>query len=200
MIRGSVAGWAAKILFGILVASFAVWGVGDILRVKPESAVAKVGDREISGREFLLAFDAQVRQLQQRFGASFNREQARQFGIPEQTIRSMVATTIIDEAARDLELTASEAELLQQIRDNPNFKNSLGDFDRFRFEQVLQANNLSEQGFLALTRNDHVRRQLLDSLAGGLKSPKNIVEAFYKFQAQAFPGCFPNLLAGRDTP
>ena len=43
--RRSAGTWVVKIFLGVIVLSFAVWGIGDIFRVSPDSAVAEVGDR-----------------------------------------------------------------------------------------------------------------------------------------------------------
>ena len=34
-LRRHATGWVAKILFGFLVLSFAIWGIGDIFRAQP---------------------------------------------------------------------------------------------------------------------------------------------------------------------
>ena len=51
-LRNSVGSFVIKILFGLLVLSFAVWGIGDTFFFGGASnTVAEVGDREISVRE-----------------------------------------------------------------------------------------------------------------------------------------------------
>ena len=54
-----------KILFGVLVASFALWGVGDVFRdyttMRP---VATVGKSSVSQEEFLQAYQRVINNLQ----------------------------------------------------------------------------------------------------------------------------------------
>ncbi len=183
-IRSSVAGWAVKVLMGVLIASFAMWGVTDFLRVSPDSSVAEIGNREITVSQFQANFQRQVQSLQQRFGSSFTAEQARQFGLVEQTLQQMVATALFDHAAEDLELTASDAEVVATIRAKPEFQGAVGGFDRFRYDNLLRSNGYSEQAYVDITRRQMARQQLFDSLIGGLKAPNNITEAYYKFQAE----------------
>ena len=40
------------VIMGLLVVSFAVWGIGDIFRGFGQNSVAKIGDTEISIEQF----------------------------------------------------------------------------------------------------------------------------------------------------
>jgi peptidyl-prolyl cis-trans isomerase D len=183
-IRSSVAGWAVKILMGVLIASFMMWGVTDFLRVAPESTVAEVGNREITIRDFQLAFQRQVQNLQQRFGPTFTSEQARQFGLADQTLQQMVGQALFDNVVDDLELTASDEQVAEAIRTNPNFQGAVGGFDRFRYDEVLRANGYTEAAYVEIMRRQMSRQQLLESVVGGLTAPKNLVNAYYLFQSE----------------
>jgi len=52
-LRKGVKSLPAKILIGLLVASFAVWGIGDIFSFRLDSRVAKVSDTEIEASRFM---------------------------------------------------------------------------------------------------------------------------------------------------
>ena len=69
-LRNSAGTWVVKVFLGLLVLSFAAWGIGDIFRLQPDAAVVKVGDTEITGYEFLNDFNRQVRRMQQSLGPS----------------------------------------------------------------------------------------------------------------------------------
>jgi len=43
--RRGVKTWVAKLLFGLLVVSFAIWGIGDVFSNGVGSSVATVGDQ-----------------------------------------------------------------------------------------------------------------------------------------------------------
>ncbi len=61
VIRKHVSGILAKILIGLLILSFAVWGIGDIFTFQMGSTVARVGDTEITAERFA---DTMYRQQQ----------------------------------------------------------------------------------------------------------------------------------------
>src|SRR5690606_4409516 len=57
--RGST-GWVAKILFALLVLSFAVWGVADVFTGFGRGAIAKVGSHEIRVEDFQRAYQNEI--------------------------------------------------------------------------------------------------------------------------------------------
>ena len=68
-LRSKVSSWVVKIFFGILVLSFAVWGIGDIFRGPGKDAViAKVGDIEVRSKEFTTLLNRQIQALNKAVG------------------------------------------------------------------------------------------------------------------------------------
>jgi peptidyl-prolyl cis-trans isomerase D len=51
MRRGAV-NWLAKILLGLLIIAFGIWGVADVFRGFGRGTLARIGNTEISGGEF----------------------------------------------------------------------------------------------------------------------------------------------------
>ena len=176
--------WIVKSFLGVLVLSFAAWGIGDIFRISPDTAVATVGDVEISQTAFTEAFNRDLAQLQRRFGGNIDAEQARQFGLVQQTISRLVTEAVYDQATRDLGLTVSDATIREEIKNNRSFQNEFGNFDPNRFEQVLQQNGFSEQRYVAERKIDLARQQLFDSMTVGGYAPKKMVDLIYRYQNQ----------------
>src|SRR4051812_31330349 len=94
--RAHIAGWPVKIMLGLLIAAFAIWGIGDVFRrgVSGDS-VAKVGSLNVTSEEVQRAFEENYRQLQQRFGGQFDRRQAMQFGLMQQALQGLVAEHLV---------------------------------------------------------------------------------------------------------
>ncbi len=78
-IRSTIASFFVKILFGILIASFAVWGVGDICRggFRADSEAATVGDLPITLQTLGREFQNELNRMQRNFGTELSRDQAR---------------------------------------------------------------------------------------------------------------------------
>ena len=59
-LRRSAGSWVAKVFIGILVLSFAVWGIADIFRGYGGTAVVRVGDTEIDAETFRREFQLEI--------------------------------------------------------------------------------------------------------------------------------------------
>src|SRR5882672_8494515 len=116
-LRSKAANWVIKILFVLLVLSFGIWGIGDMLRQRVQAPnMAVVGDVKITGPQLQEEFDHQMRQYRQVFGENFNNEQAKQLGLVDRTLASLVARSLFDIYAQKLHLTVSDEQVREQIK------------------------------------------------------------------------------------
>ena len=181
-IRKQAGSWVVKILLLLLVASFAVWGIGDIFYGGGQNpVVAEVGDSEILASELSTEFERVVENVQRRLGTGIERDQAVQLGLMQQALQDLIARRLIDLRAREMGLAVDDATLRQMVVDNPAFQTA-GQFDRGRFEQLLLANGLSEDGYLAMLRQDLIRGTLTDSLIAAVEAPQALVDPLYRHQ------------------
>src|SRR3546814_12041986 len=96
-------------------------------------------------------------------------------GVGDQVLHRMVARTLYDIEASELGMRASDATVLAHIHREQAFHNEAGQFDRQRFEQLLSANGLTEDAFVAILRSDVARQQMLDSVTKGSTDRKSVV-------------------------
>ena len=175
-LRKHATGWVAKLLFAILILSFAIWGIGDIfLGPTGGGSLAEVAGSEVSEREVTEEFERQWRQMQEQFGPQLDRKAAVSLGVLNQAVQTAVARRLVDAHARDLDLTVADATIAERIRQDPNFQ-SAGGFDRGRFDLFLRSVGMSEQDYIAALRNDLVRGSLLDSLTGPIAVPTTLAK------------------------
>ncbi len=173
------------ILFALLILSFAVWGIGDIFRGGTQTAaVAEVGGAEIGQQEFSSRLLREVGNLRQRFGGEFDVAQAQAFGIVDQVLQQLVTRTLFDEQAAKLGMAVSETQIKDRIRNEEVFKNALGDFDRVRFFQILQSNNITEREFIESLVRDIKRQQIVDAVTGATVAPLALAKALYVHQQE----------------
>jgi peptidyl-prolyl cis-trans isomerase D len=162
-LRQSASSWVVKILFGILVASFAVWGIGDIFRGPGRDAVvAEVGDRAITGNELISEFQRQIEQLR-----------------PDSVLQQMVARAAFDAAASDLGLAISDDVVRTVVTADRNFQSAGGSFDTFVYEQRLRSAGFTKQSYEAALRRELAREQLASTIQAGAKAPESLVETLY---------------------
>jgi peptidyl-prolyl cis-trans isomerase D len=176
--------WVLIILMSILIVSFAIWGIGDIFRGFGRERLVTVGNTEITAERFRNEFDRERQNLSRRTGQPINNDQARALGLHEQILQRLIAEAALDERARQLVLGISDAELARQIVEDPNFTGGGPGFNRAFFQQLLQANNLSEASYVAQRRALTIRQQIAQALTGGLAAPTVYDEVLHRFQSE----------------
>src|SRR5688572_7910124 len=107
--RNAAKGWTAKILIGLLAASFAVWGIADVFTGYRAGALATVGDQEISGDQFTRSFNQAVQNLASQSGQAFSAEDARRLGIDRSVLGNLIQSAALDAQAGELKLSVSNA-------------------------------------------------------------------------------------------
>jgi peptidyl-prolyl cis-trans isomerase D len=184
-IRKRSASFVVKLLLGLLILSFGIWGVGDTIRSGIGGpSVAKVGSIEIRPEDLSRDFQREMNRLRSVFGPSFDQEQARAMGLVDSVLDSMISRALFDLAAKDLGVAISDEVVLERIRGNRAFFNMLGTFDRARFQQVIQNNGWSEGAYIAQMRGDLGRAIYVNSVEKGVAAPRSLVEAVYTYRQE----------------
>lgn len=184
-LRGIVAKIFLYILFGLLIISFAVWGIGDMFRGRtPAPVVAEVGGMEVTQEEFRRSFGAEYNRLRQMLGGQFDIEQARSIGLPEQVLADLVSRRLYDAETERLNLAITEEQIRQEIFTIPAFQNEQGQFDRFRYEQVLRANQLTEARLVQQIQQEIARERILSALVSGLEAPQGLATGLYAHRGE----------------
>jgi peptidyl-prolyl cis-trans isomerase D len=183
-LRIAASSWVAKILLGILVISFAVWGISGQIFSGPGSAVAKVGDTPVSIMEYRLAYDRQISLLSQQLGSRITREQAQAFGVDNQVLSQLVAGAVLDELADDMGLGVSKDMLARLTASDPAFQGPDGRFDRRRFEFVLSQVGMRPDDYIRNRENAAVRQQIIEAVTDGLKAPDALLKAMALYQGE----------------
>jgi peptidyl-prolyl cis-trans isomerase D len=173
------------VLFGMLILSFVVWGVGDIVRTPSQVvAVAEVGDVQIDEREFRRTLSRELNRLSARLGTRLDADQARALGIVDQVLGQMVGRALFDQKAQELGMVVTKEQIGRRISQEPAFQNTLGEFDRNRFAQALQISNLGEQEYVDTLTRDIIRQQLADAVTGAIAVPRQLTEHLFRYQKE----------------
>lgn len=181
-IRKRSAGIVVKGLLGLLILSFAAWGVADVFTPGGTNrTLASVGGIDIQPDQVQREYTSEIQRLSNVFGTQIDDDQARLMGIGRSVVRRIAERTLYDLGAKDLGLIATDDLVRRSIREMPAFKNAGGQFEAARFQQVIQNNRLTEAGFVELTRGDITRTQYLSMLRTAL-APKELSEMLYAFR------------------
>jgi peptidyl-prolyl cis-trans isomerase D len=181
-IRKRSASFLVKLLFGLLVLSFGLWGIADVFRPgRGDNWAAEVGDIRIPAATVSTEYQRELRRLNTALG-NIDAEQAKALGLPSRVLNQIVDRTLLDLGAADLGIAVSDTLIRQAIQDDQTFRNQLGNFDADRFRQILSINGLTEDGYVASLRGDIARNQLVGSVTAGATIPHSMVDAIYRYQ------------------
>lgn len=184
-IRNAAANWLGRavltIIMGILVVSFAIWGIGDIFRGSATRNVASIGKQDISTTQFTAVFNQEMRRLREQSRRAITNEQARAFGLDRAVLNRMLDEAALDNAASELGLALDPGFVAQSILNADIFKID-GVFSRARFDELMRQNETNESEFLRRQRAAMLRQSLLSGLVGGLQAPETLRRAEYQFR------------------
>ncbi len=181
LIRNATKTWLAGVVVGLLVISFAMWGVKDIFITNLDDPVAVVGDEEIDAREFGQNYNTAFREARGQQDNSLTQAEALAQGLDQDVLQNMVRRSVVNQVASELGLRASDDLLQRQIITNPAFAGPTGRFEQQSYVETLASAGYSPQRFEAAMRQDLERSQLLGSLVSGMFMPEGLVAALYEY-------------------
>ena len=100
--------------------------------------------------------------------------------IIEELLSTLISTTLLGLEVEGLDLSMTKKVLVEKIKSNKNFHDEKGVFRRTLYEKFLLTNNSSAQIFETQLKNKELQKQLFTYISGGTKSPKFMVNKFYK--------------------
>lgn len=184
-LRRGTGTWIAKIFIGLLVLSFAVWGIADIFGGFGGRAVATVGEVEVSAQEYQLAFQTEVQLAGRQLGRNLGLEEARTLGLQNQVLGRLVGDATLTNDALERGFGMSREALARAIVRDPTFRDSTGQFSRVTFEQFLAFNGLNEPTYVAMRKEGEMRQQLANALTAGGTAPKALLDAANAYQNES---------------
>jgi peptidyl-prolyl cis-trans isomerase D len=186
LIRRFAKTWPARVLFGLLVAAFGLWGVaGKLYNQTTDTAVAHVGGSRVELAEAQRAYTVQISKLQKQNGVDYQPPPAERLQIAEQVVRQLVLEKALTNEINRLGVTAPDAAVRDTTFALPAFKGISGQFDRATFLQVLARNNLDEPTFIQLVRDDLNRQQVLGSVTAGVGAPSLMLDQVFAYARES---------------
>ena len=164
-----------KIIFGLLVLSFAISGISSMSFSGKEDYVAKVGEKRITQadveeryRQMLISYGPDVLQMKD--------EQLRALGISrDNVLKSLIQSALISEEVKDIGIAIGEESIKNQVSKMPVFADDKGKFSAEKFKLFLEKMQISEGRFTADMKTD-IQNLILASAVMN-NTPKNIFVA-----------------------
>ena len=184
-IRHYAGSFIVKILFAVLILSFFVWGIADVVRPKTEPDwAAKVGDREISQAAFDQEYQATARRVQQQLGGRFDADAMRSLGLGRSVVNQMINRALIEQEAAALGIASSDEAVRKLIAEDRRFRNAEGRFDPRVLQAFIRQTGLSEQAFFAELRSELDIAAILQSIQGGAVLPVALTDAIRDYATE----------------
>ena len=159
-IRDGSKGIVAKIIVGLIILTFALFGIDSIVALGGgEDAPAEVNGEEISEFKISQMVDMQKRRLQSQFGENFDASMFDDKILRQSALEGLINESLLKQAAKQSGVYFSDAEIDAIILQSPEFQNN-GRFDRDRYDLVLRG-----AGFPRLTYRELLRNSLMTQQA-----------------------------------
>lgn len=182
-IRNSLNSWIVKALFLLLIASFAVWGIGDFVTGGGrERTVARVGDATVSLAEATEAYQRELAQLRRSLGGQFEPTGPIRQAIAEAALSRLTALRALDLEAERIGVVVPDDALREAVFAAEVFRGADGRFSRVQFQAFLRNQGLTEQRFLDLLRGDLARGQVVGSVRVGALAPDALAAALFAYR------------------
>lgn len=184
------------ILFGMLIVSFGLWGVGDMLKVVGRSSeVAHVGGTKIPlygwvggapvyATEVREQFNRQLEAIQRQTGQRPEQEQALRYGLHVRALEEVIQRTVLDYAIREFGLIVSDEEVRAAIARNPAFQGTGGSFDPLLYRNRLQQARISEPQFVLDMRREIAASQLFGAVRADGLAPVSLRDQIFKLESE----------------
>ncbi|MBI1385507.1 MAG: peptidylprolyl isomerase [Rhizobiales bacterium] len=174
--------WVAAIFIGLLVLSFAVWGIADIFGGYGTRTVATIADKDITAQDFQTAYRNELQSLSARFGRPITPDMAQLFGVEQRVLARMVTSAVVDTHAERLGLGIADQTVLRLIQADPSFQSSDGSFNQLIFRQRLAQAGISEAAYVEDRRGALLRAQIAGAFTEELTPPTVFVDASNDYQ------------------
>ncbi|MEK9724990.1 MAG: SurA N-terminal domain-containing protein, partial [Rhodospirillaceae bacterium] len=187
LMRKRIGSFVVKVFAFLLILGFGAWGIQDMLGYQSGGrggGVAEVGDETLSPRALYSDVYAEIKNMRRFLGNAFDIEQAKRLGIVDGVLQRQIDAAATRVGAGELGIAISDGLVRQAIVQEPLFKGLAGNFDRERFQQILESNGLTEAGYVERLRQDLMTGQLVNSLGAGVVAPSGWVDAVYRYREE----------------
>lgn len=165
-LRSGASGFLAKLLLALLILSFAVWGIEDMLRVGgSRSALATIDGDEVPREAFERAYHRETERARQLLGKNYSPELVAMLRLERKALEDLITTELLRREAFALGLLPSDEAIAREIRTIEEFQDEKGAFNKTAFLAMLRRNGLSEKAFVEDMRRQIATHLLLETIA-----------------------------------
>ena len=179
-IRKSVTGPFVKILIGILILSFAVWGIQDIFGNFKKTVAIEIDDYEVSLDQLVTEYNNQLSIISSQLDKQISLKESLELGIDEIAIENLIRKMVLQIEINKLGIDISEEFVAEQIINDDNFKTD-GKFNKARYEQLLSYAGYNDETYVQSEINVNKQNQLFNIIGNRTYIPNTLIEMVDEF-------------------
>lgn len=185
LLHNSASSFFIKILFVLLVASFALWGIEDVFRGGSSSNVVQVGDATVTAQEFHSAMQDEMMEYRRILGRQYSPDLLKTLGIPQQVLAKLVERKLIEQETKELGIAVPESHIKGELRNNPLFHGENGRFDAQQFRSILRNSGMTEGMYVSLLEKETAANMILQSALSGIRATDTAARTAYLYANEA---------------
>ncbi len=163
---------SATVLVFIIIIPFVFWGMGSMFSSGNTNNLAKINKTNISTEEFIdYLNNSGIPQEYIRENLDKN--------IIQEILAGLISSTLLDLEIKNLDMTVSENTLLKHIKNNKNFFDENGIFQRIKYEKFLLENNQTAAGFEQRLKKRELQKSLFDYIGAGSITPRFLAKRYF---------------------
>ena len=162
----------AGLLVFIMIIPFVFWGMGSMFSSGNANNLAKINKTNISTGDFFVYLD------EINIAGETIRNNLKN-NIIEELLSTLISTKLLDLEIERYKMSVSEKTLLKKIKNNKNFFDNDGKFQRIKYEKFLLENNISAPIFEQRLKKRELQKNLFDYIGAGTTSPEFLVKKFF---------------------
>ena len=163
------------ILIVIIVIAFGFGGFGGGFSTNNQNNIAKINKTNVTTQDFMDYLN-QSNISQQAIRENLDKN------IIEELLSGLISTTLIDLEVEDFDLSITELTVLKKIKENKNFNDENGAFQRTKYEKFLLSNNMSAPMFEIQLKNRELQKHLFDLIGAGTITPDFLIKKMFEEQ------------------
>ncbi len=174
-----------KILFGAIIFSFCLWGVGDIIKnYSASKSVFTINKTKLTVDQFLREYSQEKQRIRNIGSKPLSDAEMEKLNIKGMVLDKLVNSAVLDQTYNKLNIIVPKKSLIDIVQSLPDFQNN-GGFDSRIYEMAIRRSGISEQGFLMQIRDNVARTQLIHPIVAGYKLPNFVKDCIAKeFEAK----------------
>ncbi len=182
-IHDRVTGWIAKIVVGLIIVVFALWGVDSYLKSEARVYAAVVNDVEIAVPEYRFAKQQQIQRMRSMLGEQYDANLSNTAEFKSAVLNRLIEEELLVQAAAKTGMAISDALLAAQIHAIPDFQVD-GKFSQETYQKLLSQQGLNPQRFEQQYRRGLLINQLVGGVSGTAIVLRQNVEQGLRLQGQ----------------